>query len=79
MLNWYRALRLQTRSPRARVEIPVRVIWGDRDPWLESAIAEAGVALCERGEVFHIADATHWVQHDKPAEVNRLMIPFLAA
>jgi pimeloyl-ACP methyl ester carboxylesterase len=55
------------------------VIWGDRDPWLESAIAEAGVALCERGEVFHIADATHWVQHDKPAEVNRLMIPFLAA
>ena len=79
MLNWYRALRLQTRSPRARVEVPVRVIWGDRDPWLESAIAEAGVALCERGEVFHIADATHWVQHDKPAEVNRLMIPFLAA
>src|SRR3954449_12346849 len=79
MLNWYRALRLQTRSPRVRVEVPVRVIWGDRDPWLESAIAEAGVALSERSEVFHVADATHWVQHDKPAEVNRLMISFLAA
>ena len=42
-------------------------------------VAEASLALCERGEVFHLADATHWVQHDKPAEVNRLMIPFLAA
>jgi len=80
MLNWYRALRLQTRSPRAeRVAVPVRVIWGDRDPWLERGVAEASLALCERGEVFHLADATHWVHHDKPAEVNRLMIESLSA
>ena len=80
MLNWYRALPLQARSPRAeRVEVPVRVIWGDRDPWLEQGVAEASLALCECGEVFHLADATHWVQHDKPAEVNRLMIEFLSA
>src|SRR3954468_3816934 len=80
MLNWDRALPLQARSPRAeRVEVPVRVIWGDRDPWLEQGVAEASLALCERGEVFHLADATHWVQHDKPAEVNRLMIEFLSA
>ena len=35
-------------------------------------------ALCERGEVFHLPDATHWVQHDKPDEVNRLMVEFLS-
>src|SRR3954469_12754742 len=80
MLNWDRALPLQARSPRAeRVEVPVRVIWGDRDPWRGQGVAEASLALCERGEGFHLADATHWVQHDKPAEVNRLMIEFLSA
>ena len=79
MLNWYRALPLQARSLRAeRIRVPVRVIWGDRDPWLQRGIAEASLALCERGEVFHLPDATHWVQHDKPAEVNRLMVEFLS-
>ena len=82
MLNWYRAIPLQGRSPRSqaeRVDVPVRVIWGDRDPWLERGIAEASVAQCECGEVFHLADATHWVQHDNPAEVNRLTIEFLGS
>ena len=79
MLNWYRALPLQARSLRAeRITVPVRVIWGDRDPWLQRGIAEASLALCERGEVFHLSDATHWVQHDKPDEVNRLMVEFLS-
>src|SRR4051794_6839550 len=30
------------------------------------------------GEVFHLPDATHWVQHDKPDDVNRLMVEFLS-
>ena len=78
MLKWYRALPLQARSLRAeRIAVPVRVIWGDRDIALEPGLAEASLALCERGEVFHLSDATHWVQHERPAEVNRLMLAFL--
>ena len=79
MLNWYRALPVQTPTRRAeRVRVPVRVIWGDRDTALEPGLAEASVALCERGEVFHLPDATHWVQHDSPDEVNRLIVEFLS-
>lgn len=79
ILNWYRALPLRPRAFRAeRIKVPVRVIWGDRDPGLERGVAEASLALCEHAEVFHLPDATHWVQHEKPDEVNRLMVEFLS-
>ena len=78
MLNWYRALPLAAGSVRStRVRAPVRVIWGDRDVYLERGLAKAGLALCDRGEAFHLADATHWVHHEEPETVNRLLIEFL--
>ena len=64
MLNWYRALRYRKGAlPPTRIGVPVRVIWGERDAFLDRGLAEAGLALCDRGEVFHLAGATHWVQH----------------
>jgi epoxide hydrolase 4 len=79
-LNWYRALRCgaAARGPATPVSVPVRVIWGDRDSFLEHGLAEAGAALCERAEVFHLPAATHWVQHEEPDAINRLLIEFLA-
>ncbi len=79
MLNWYRALPGRAGAPRAgRVRVPVRVIWGDRDAFLDRGLAEAGLALCDRGEAFHLPGATHWVQHEEPGRVNRLLVEFLA-
>jgi pimeloyl-ACP methyl ester carboxylesterase len=79
MLNWYRALPRHAGSSRpGRIRVPVRVIWGDRDAFLDRGLAEAGVALCDRGEAFHLAGATHWVQHEEPERVNRLLVEFLA-
>ena len=81
MLNWYRALRLGG-GPRAtagegRVTVPVRVLWGDRDQALEPALADASIAWCDAGEVFHFPDATHWLQHEEPAAVNAHLLAFL--
>jgi pimeloyl-ACP methyl ester carboxylesterase len=77
-LNWYRALRHDTRPlPPTRIRVPVRVIWGNRDAFLDRGLAEAGIALCEAGEVFHLPDATHWVQHEEADAVNRLLVDFL--
>jgi pimeloyl-ACP methyl ester carboxylesterase len=78
-LNWYRALRYgaASRLP-ARVRVPVRVIWGDRDSFLDRGLADAGAALCDRAEVFHLPAATHWVQHEEADAVNQLLIEFLA-
>jgi pimeloyl-ACP methyl ester carboxylesterase len=78
MLNWYRALRLSSGAPLPeRVRVPVRVIWGDRDAFLERGLAEAGTALCDQGEVFHLPEASHWLHLEQPGAVNRLLLGFL--
>jgi pimeloyl-ACP methyl ester carboxylesterase len=80
MLNWYRALARRGAPPRPpRIRVPLRVVWGDRDPFLDRGLVEAGLALCDRGEAFHLPEATHWVQHEEPERVNRLLVEFLAA
>ena len=76
-LNWYRALRLAA-PPAVRVRVPARVIWGDRDAFLDRNLAEAASALCDDCEVFHLPGATHWLQHEQPEAVNRLLLDFLA-
>ena len=75
-LAWYRALRLSAPPETARVGPPVRIIWGDRDAFLDRGLAEAGAALCETAEIVHLPDATHWVQHEESSEVNRLLLEF---
>ena len=78
MLGWYRALRLYARAlPPERVRVPLRVVWGDRDAFLEPGLVEAGLSWCERGEAFHLPEATHWVQHEQPERVGRLLVEFL--
>ena len=78
MLNWYRALRLGRQVPqRARVAIPVRLMWGDRDMALEPGLADASIARCDAGEVFHFPDATHWLAREEPERVTALLLGFL--
>jgi pimeloyl-ACP methyl ester carboxylesterase len=77
MLNWYRAASTALPS-RNRITVPVRVIWGDKDSALEKSLAEEGAAYCERAEVIHIAHATHWVHHEEPVLVGKLLAEFVA-
>jgi pimeloyl-ACP methyl ester carboxylesterase len=78
MLNWYRALRLhRPAAASARIRMPVRVIWGHRDAFLEKGLAEAGASLCDKAEVIHLPEASHWLQHEEPETVNRLLLKFL--
>ena len=34
-------------------------------------------SLCEGGRLELIEEATHWVQHEEPDRVNRLLLDFL--
>ena len=79
MLNWYRALRLRAQVPRTTgpIATPVRLMWGDQDQALEPGLAEASIARCAAGEVFHFPAATHWLQHEEPARVTALLLEFL--
>ena len=76
MLNWYRALR---RSPAAtqRVTVPALAIWGVHDRFLQRGLADASLALCDRGRIVEI-DATHWVHHEEATRVNAAILEFVA-
>ncbi|HKJ26594.1 MAG TPA: alpha/beta fold hydrolase, partial [Anaerolineales bacterium] len=78
MINWYRALRLQTRRrlPRVRVDPPTLIIWGEQDVALGATMAEESLALCKDGRLERVPDATHWVQHDAAEQVNAWLVDF---
>ena len=39
---------------------------------------EAGAALCDNAEIIHLPEASHWLHHEEPDRVNRLLAEFLA-
>jgi epoxide hydrolase 4 len=83
-INYYRAMFRQ--SPRRAeagirpVTAPTLVIWGERDRYLGSELAEPNRADVPNLEgVVRLRDASHWVQHDEPDAVARLLIEFFTA
>lgn len=70
-LNWYRALRRARPEPRPdpRVRARTRVLWGTRDRFLEAGLAEASLEFCDRGSHRLFDGASHWLQHERPAEI----------
>jgi pimeloyl-ACP methyl ester carboxylesterase len=41
-------------------------------------MARASVDQCDQGRLELLPEATHWLQHEEPARVNRLLLEFLA-
>ena len=81
MLNWYRGLVRYpvTLDASRRIKVPVLLLWGERDRFLLAEMAESSIALCERGRLVRLPQASHWLQHEEPATVNRLIDEFLQA
>jgi epoxide hydrolase 4 len=80
MLNWYRAMLRMPPSglEGVRLEMPVRMLWGVRDVALSRELAAYSIDLCDNGRLTYFENATHWLHHEEPEEVNRLMIAFLS-
>jgi pimeloyl-ACP methyl ester carboxylesterase len=80
MLNWYRANFWEMpRFPDGdRIHVPVLVIWGAQDTALRRALAPLSADKCDNGRLVVLENATHWLQHEEPGEVNRLMLEFLS-
>jgi pimeloyl-ACP methyl ester carboxylesterase len=79
-MNYYRAMFLPS-SVRARelsrIEAPVLLIWGDEDSVLGPELAQPDPAWVPGARVEHVPGAGHFVQYDRPEEVNRLLLGFL--
>jgi pimeloyl-ACP methyl ester carboxylesterase len=77
MINWYRAaFRFRIRFADSIVRVPTRILWGVRDAFLMQEMAQDSLRYCADAELFTLADATHWLQHEQPARVSELLIEF---
>jgi epoxide hydrolase 4 len=83
MINYYRAaVRQSPKQAQAQlrpISAPTLVIWGQRDRYLGPELAEPDrddVPNLDRVE--RLPDASHWVHHDEPERVTRLLTDFFA-
>ena len=83
MINYYRAsVRQNQKEALAKlhpISAPTLVIWGERDAYLGSDLAEPDhddVPNLDRVE--RLPNASHWVHHDEAERVNQLLIDFFA-
>ena len=60
------------------VKLPTQVIWGMQDVALPPRLIEGLEAYIPDLRIHRIEDATHWILHEQPALVQRLLADFLA-
>jgi epoxide hydrolase 4 len=80
MLNWYRAAGrdiLTARDLAAPVDVPVLIIWGERDMALSLACLAGTDHYVRDLRIARLPGISHWVQEDAPDEVNRQIGTFV--
>jgi epoxide hydrolase 4 len=83
MLNWYRAAVLRPSksaldSEASRVKVPALLISGKNDHFAGETMARESLQYCDDGHLEILESATHWIQHEEPAQVNTLLSQFFA-
>ncbi len=58
--------------------MPTLVIWGEADTALPVALLQGLDELVDDLTVCRLPDATHWLAHEEPGEVVRLIRAFIA-
>jgi pimeloyl-ACP methyl ester carboxylesterase len=90
-LNYYRAMKTGPPAPgesrenrmaidpaRLMVKVPTMVIWGEKDTALLTGNLDGLDQFVPDLTFRRVPNGTHWVVHEKPAEVNRHIREFLA-
>ncbi|HZW14382.1 MAG TPA: alpha/beta hydrolase [Noviherbaspirillum sp.] len=90
-VNYYRAsplhpptedhpgpLKLALNPEDFRVKVPTRVIWGEQDIALPKSLVDGLGDFIDDLKLERIPEGTHWVIHEQPQRVNRLIRAFLA-
>ena len=92
IFNWYRsAFRefmgdvsraiIQLKSPwslfeTSPINVPTLILWGVQDVALTRQLAYDSAAACKEAMICLFEDASHWLQHDKPQDVTRMILEF---
>ena len=91
-VNYYRAsplhpptadhagpLKLQMNPDDFRIKVPTRVIWGENDVALPKTLLDGLEELIDDIRIERIPEGSHWVIHEQPERINRLIRQFLTA
>lgn len=63
--------------PENKIQAPTLILWGKKDRALVEECAYESVKFCENGKYEILDNASHWVQHDMPQEVNEKIYNFI--
>ena len=78
MLNWYRTLPASMNHIiKEKIEVPVKIIWGEKDRFLSKSLAEESLKFINAASVTWIKGATHWVNQEEADAVNKEILSFL--
>lgn len=80
MINYYRAFALsgQWQQSWGVLDVPTLLIWGEDDAALGKELSFGTEDYVRDLRLRYIPDCGHWVQQDRPHQVNALMREFLA-
>ena len=91
-VNYYRAsplhpptdsnqgpLQLNLKPEDFRVNVPVRVIWGENDKALPASLLDGLDSFIPDLQVTRIPEGTHWIIHEQPDRVNTLIRGYIEA
>lgn len=78
MVNWYRAfIQIETETGmHTDIIVPTLLIWSKLDKYFEKVMVQESIDMCEDGHLVVIEGALHWVHHDEPVKINRLIKEF---
>jgi pimeloyl-ACP methyl ester carboxylesterase len=62
----------------ATLDVPVRLVWGEEDRWLDRSVAERLRAAIPGAELRFVAEAGHFAPEDAPEAVARELAEFFA-
>ena len=85
LLRYYRDMRDHNPDTLARAQTavlrrrrrPALVVWGEKDPFMPVALAYRQSQAFPGARVHVVKGAGHWPWVDRPAEVDRVVLPFL--
>ncbi|MGB3309300.1 MAG: alpha/beta fold hydrolase [Nodosilinea sp.] len=80
MINYYRSFALsgQWQQSWGVLEVPTLLIWGEDDAALGKELSVGTEAYVSNLRLRYIPQCSHWVQQERPHQVNAIMHEFLA-
>lgn len=58
------------------IEVPVKIVWGERDAWLAPALAERLLEIIPRSDLVLLPETGHFAMEDSPREVATTLFEF---